>query len=326
MNALLNTFFADQKLSTKWLPWTEGKLQGTTMQPQSCRVWRGMTVTGCTRGSGGREGPVTNGVFYVIQDFDDATVSLQMHPDYAKNYVAKVERSFPQLQSTLPGLVTFLQEKPRTEKDLASYPGMQEKLDKGLTALSALKALGFVAIDGVMVVPEQFKPCGNDPDVEPSLPNEIMGPEAFTMSWGDFQKCLRLTHALPYVYYQGKTVADQTLWLMNVKSKHFTMRHLILGLGRVQRAENVKICGPGREKMVLERAQEAFENYEKRARSEATAAVAPKVDEDGDLVMESDTVSVPDPFSDVGFDRDGDDEEPVDFEDPFADETFEDDI
>ena len=68
---------------------------------------------------------------------------------------------------------------------------------------------------------------------------------------------MRLTHALPYVYDQGKTVAEKTLWLMNVRSKHFTMRHLIMGLGRVQEAKYVKICGSGREK-VAEAAEEAF--------------------------------------------------------------------
>jgi ABC-type Na+ efflux pump permease subunit len=74
------------------------------------------------------------------------------------------------------------------------------------------------------------------------------------------------------VYYQGKTLANLTLWLMNVKSKHFTMRHLIMGLGRVQKAKYVKICGPGREKMLLVAAQEAFDVYEKRAQDEIKEA------------------------------------------------------
>jgi hypothetical protein len=69
-------------------------------------------------------------------------------------------------------------------------------------------------------------------------------------------------HALPYVYYQGKTVAKKTLWLMNVKSPHFTMRHLIMGLGRVQESKRVKILDPNLEKyLVLKAAKEIHQMY-----------------------------------------------------------------
>ena len=170
-------------------------------------------------------------------------------------------------------------------------------------------------------------------DVEPSVPDEIMGPEEFFITWADFQKCLRLTHALPYVYYQGKTVANQTLWLMSVESKHFTMRHLIMGLGRVQTAKNVRICARGRELKILDRAKDAFQDYERRARNDvAPEAVVAEVvvDQDGDVVMEEwDTASIPDPFADVDFDDDmamNSDDESVAFDDPFENEEFEDDV
>ena len=93
MNAILNTYFADQKTRKKWLPWTRGDIPGATMQPQSCHVWPGIVLMGCTRGTKGREGDVTNGVNYVLKDFDEKTAMMQMHPDYAKNYIAKVERN-----------------------------------------------------------------------------------------------------------------------------------------------------------------------------------------------------------------------------------------
>ena len=77
--------------------------------------------------------------------------------------------------------------------------------------MSALKSVGFVAVNGVVVVPNHIAEFMDNADIEPSAPDEIMGPEAFKIKWDDFQKSLHLTHALPYVYYQGKTVADQVL-------------------------------------------------------------------------------------------------------------------
>ena len=73
---------------------------------------------------------------------------------------------------------------------------------------------------------------------------------------------------------------------MNVRSKHFSMRRLIMGLGRVQEAKYVKICGPGREKLVLQAAQEAL------------LVDMDCEDDDNDEPMEFD-----DPFADVSFDE-----------------------
>ena len=141
-----------------------------------------------------------------------------------------------------------------------------------------------------------------------TLPREALeNPFSIELKWGRFQEVVRITHALPYVYYQEKTIVEKTLWLMNVRSKHFTMRRLIMGLGRVQEAKYVKICSPGREKVVLQAAQEAYESYEKRAQKEAEAeAIAAKAAEEALLVdMEDDG-----------------DEEPMEFDDPFADVSF----
>ena len=86
------------------------------------------------------------------------------------------------------------------------------------------------------------------------------------LSWTSFQIQARLTHALPYVYYQGKTVANKTLWLMNVGSPHFTMRHLIMALGRVQESCRVKILDPSKEKVhILPVAKMAFDTYNSMA-------------------------------------------------------------
>ena len=313
MNAILNIYFADQKTRKKWLPWTRGDIPGATMQPQSCHVWPGIVLMGCTRGNKGREGDVTNGVNYVLTDFDEKMATVQMHPDYAKNYIAKVERNFPKLESVIPKLVEYLRVAPRTAKDLKSFPGVGAKLDKGLTVLSALKSVGFVEVDGVVTVPARIAEFMDNPEVEPSAPDEIMGPEEFQITWTDLQQCLRLTHALPYVYHQGKTVANQTLWLMSVTSPHFTMRHLILGLGRVQTAKNVRICARSREERLLDRAREALHLYESKARSEASTSDVVAAED----VSMDEQASVLDPFDAAEFD-DADDE------DPFENEAFDD--
>ena len=56
----------------------------------------------------------------------------------------------------------------------------------------------------------------------------------------------------------GKTVANKTLWLMNVKSPFFTMRHLIMGLGRVQQSSRVCICPEELQEILTERAKSAY--------------------------------------------------------------------
>jgi hypothetical protein len=63
--------------------------------------------------------------------------------------------------------------------------------------------------------------------------------------------------------------------MMNVNSPHFTMRHLILGLGRVSKSEFVKICSPARETKILVAAKEAYREYEERASAARGRAVVP---------------------------------------------------
>ena len=139
MNALLNAWFAKKQDCKKWLPWTDGPIAGTTMQPQSCYVWPGILVTGCTRGGIGRDKDVTNGVCYIVKDWDDLCVNLEMHPDYAKNYIAKVERNFPKLEPLIGPLVGFLRAAPRTGMDMEIFVEGDKKLDRGLTVSMVLK-------------------------------------------------------------------------------------------------------------------------------------------------------------------------------------------
>ena len=185
MNALINRIQSDRQENKHWISW-QSVIKGSTMQPQSCYIWPGIVMTGCTRGVNGQG--IVNGLNYVVQEFDDKHVRLTVHPDFVS--------------------------------------------------------------EG-----EEVKPI--------------------TLKWQEFVSTLRLTHALPYVYYQGRTVREKTLLLMNVDSPHFTMRHLILGLGRVSKSEFVKICSPARETKIVAMAKQAYLEYEERASAARGRAVVP---------------------------------------------------
>ena len=104
---------------------------------------------------------------------------------------------------------------------------------------------------------------------------------------------------------------------MNVNSPHFTMRHLIMALGRVQESKRVRILHPDREAAhIIPAAKEAFRMFEERtaahvqeeARTRAVLEAAEKAInvemEEGDFDdASSDEGGVADdPFADVDFD------------------------
>ena len=320
MNALLNAYYAHQQGTKQWLPWTRGLLEGATMQPQSCYVWPGMVVCGCTRSSANKT--VVNGLFYLIESYGPTSVELIVHPEYNKGELKTLENlrlSIRELERTrLREIVSFLLELPRTLDEYLALEGMADTLSTGLDTLDVLASMGIKACRArskkkieYMSVPEYLADWAQDLEGALEIPAEVLKPASIELLWDEFQETLRLTHALPYVYYQGKTLANLTLWLMNVKSKHFTMRHLIMGLGRVQKAKFVKICGPGREKMLLAAAQEAFDGYEKRAQDEMKEA-AEAAEAAGEALMaqedfeegfdENELMEIQDPFADVDFD------------------------
>jgi hypothetical protein len=88
-------------------------------------------------------------------------------------------------------------------------------------------------------------------------------PEPFKMTRANFLLGLRLTHALPYNYFQGRTLKDQKLLLMDLKSPHFTMRHLIMGMGRVTKGEDLWLCGPALQKSLRALSRAAMASAER---------------------------------------------------------------
>ena len=267
---------------------------------------------------------MTNGIYYTVEGWNDETVSLRMHPDFAQNHIDKVKDALQEMQPMLRKLVPYLRESQRSLKQAEAFASEQ-----GCTNVKALakilRAIDFQVTKESVMPPENWPEENEEEGVNPDLPSEAAGPTAFDLSWAEFGRTTRLTHALPYVYYQGKTIKNQNLLLMGTQSRHYTMRHLIVGLGRVQKSKHVSICPAALEETMLQKGKEIYDKYDQRAKTEA-AAVAPALDADGDVVMDEPT----DPFCAAPFDDDvddddvDDDQEPVTFEDPFGDDAFDD--
>ena len=68
---------------------------------------------------------------------------------------------------------------------------------------------------------------------------EVHG-EPFSMAHDDVARDLRLTHALCYYSCQARTIHGP-LRLAQTSNPHFTLRHLVVGLGRAPTSENVEV-------------------------------------------------------------------------------------
>ena len=143
---------------------------------------------------------IVNGYSYTVMDFDSATVSLKVFPQYAKK------------------------EEAATEAD-------DEADDEG--------------------------------DDEP-----VVDPNVFTVDHEFFMKHFRMPFALPICYAQGRTYKDKKVLLMDVHSPHYTMRHLIVGVSRVNNGSNLWIAPPGYGKHIRDTAQNI---YEARKRGDSSA-------------------------------------------------------
>jgi hypothetical protein len=165
---------------------------------------------------------------------------------------------------------------------------------------------------------DHYQAWADNPVSPATLPDSIADP-ATELSWPDFQVQARLTHALPYVYFQGKTVANKTLWLMGVNNPYFTMRTLIMILGRVQESKRVRILHPDREAAhIIPTAREAFRQYQRRTEDSmkeqaetrelverfenAISAEMEEGDFDDACSEDSEGGVAADPFADVSFD------------------------
>ena len=69
-------------VETKLVPKTSSRTEGVTMAPQDFRIWKGMELLGCIRQSNSKT--VVNGVWYVVEKWDERFVHLNVHERYRK--------------------------------------------------------------------------------------------------------------------------------------------------------------------------------------------------------------------------------------------------
>ena len=64
--------------------WDAGELKGTNMQPQPMKIWEGIEVIGCTRGSGRRNCDVVQGITYEVTAISNEDITLHMTEDFRR--------------------------------------------------------------------------------------------------------------------------------------------------------------------------------------------------------------------------------------------------
>ena len=67
-------------LECQWDVEEDDERPGTTMRPQTMRIWTGMELIGCPRGSGKQL--VVQGVIYTVTRITESHLILQMRPEY----------------------------------------------------------------------------------------------------------------------------------------------------------------------------------------------------------------------------------------------------
>ena len=86
--------------------------------------------------------------------------------------------------------------------------------------------------DGAISDTEFEMVCVNDKD------EKVSG--TFMMSEEDLARTMRLTHAFTYYSSQARTIRGE-LHLCDTGHRHFTLRTLIVGLGRAPRGDIVQV-------------------------------------------------------------------------------------
>ena len=105
---------------------------------------------------------------------------------------------------------------------------------------------------------------------------------------------------------------------MNVNSPHFTMRHLIMALGRVQESKRVRILHPDREAAhIIPAAKEAFRMFQERTAAHAQEEARTRA------MLEAAEHAINAEMEEGDFDEASSDEGGV-ADDPFADVDFDD--
>ena len=80
LNCMMNHHFAQQQDEVLYLH-SPGEQKGASMQPQAMILWKGLELL-CYSRKYKKDSPVT-GAVYVVQGWDEKSVTVKLHPDYA---------------------------------------------------------------------------------------------------------------------------------------------------------------------------------------------------------------------------------------------------
>ena len=84
------------------------------------------------------------------------------------------------------------------------------------------------------------------------LAAEFGGSDEIALSHEEASRFLRLRYAVCYFTIQGRTLRDQHILLLDGRSRHFTVRNLIVGLSRVTAGLFAHVATRQQEKEFLE--------------------------------------------------------------------------
>ena len=213
--------------------------RGSTARQYDMIMWPGVPVIACTRKS---RGDIVNGCIYVADEVDSETVTLHIHEDYQLEPAKyKKPHIHDALKVYVPHVKSLLKEKART----AGY--LQNHAEKKST--SELKRLiGHVKETQrwrafTMNFDTIFKMTGNlislrEQDEED---NDEKTSNVVKLNHQDFCASFRFTYALCYYSAQGTTIRGKNVMLFDTNHKHFTMRHLNVGLSRATHGKYVHV-------------------------------------------------------------------------------------
>ena len=165
INRMVNQHLAARQQKTLFLK-SQGELPGMMMQPQDMHIWEGMELL-CYRRKYAPKSPVNGGV-YVVQTWDDKTITVRLHEDYRQNF---------KQQNPAPAILP--EEEEEDEEDATSEPDDFGEDDDEAPAQKPPK--GYKLIDL----------------------SETAG--VYVLSHAQAARILRPQHALVYANIQGRT-------------------------------------------------------------------------------------------------------------------------
>ena len=145
LNSFMNHHFAEQHKPVMFLAST-GEQKGAAMQPQAMIIWKGAELL-CYSRRYKKNSPVT-GAVYVVQDFDEKTVTVKLHPDYAGKNVT-VDAQKPAEEAEEP--TNDGEESDPEELDVEDPGHVSDKRDGDVYVLTKVRAAEILRLQHALV-------------------------------------------------------------------------------------------------------------------------------------------------------------------------------